>query len=168
MPSPAPYTSEQLRARLRRLGEQIKARRKSLRVNATITAESAGLSRVTLHRIENGEPSVTLGAYSNVLAALGLEFSAIPTTPVVASSRQAAERTANEQLSSIPLEIKLSEYPQLSQLAWHVQGVPTLTPIEAWGIYERNWRHIDEGALTPSERALIHALERAIGGPIHV
>lgn len=32
------------------------------------------MSRVSVHRIEQGEPSVTMGAYLNVLAALGMNF----------------------------------------------------------------------------------------------
>jgi len=36
-------------------------KRKALRVSATVAAEAAGMSRVTLHRIEKGEPSVTMG-----------------------------------------------------------------------------------------------------------
>lgn len=34
------------------------------------SAEAAGISRVTLHRIEKGTPSVTVGALMNVLDAL--------------------------------------------------------------------------------------------------
>lgn len=63
--------------------------------------------------------------------------------------------------SILPLEIKLSEYPQLKQLAWHIHGLDTLTPIEAFGIYDRNWRHLDETNLTPKEKFLIDALKQA-------
>jgi transcriptional regulator with XRE-family HTH domain len=37
---------------------------KALKVSATTAAEAAGMSRMTLHRIERGEPSVTMGAYT--------------------------------------------------------------------------------------------------------
>ena len=43
--------------RLQELGAQIRARRKALGVSATAAAESAGMSRVTLHRIEKGAPT---------------------------------------------------------------------------------------------------------------
>jgi transcriptional regulator with XRE-family HTH domain len=41
-------------------------------ITAAMLAERAGMTRVTLARIERGEPSVTLGAYANVLQSLGL------------------------------------------------------------------------------------------------
>ena len=53
---------------------------------------------------------------------------------------------------------------RLQQLAWQVQGSDELTPREALGIYERNWRHLDEAALLPRERSLIDALRLAFGG----
>ena len=137
---------------LHRLGEQIRARRKALGVNATNTAESAGISRVTLHRIEKGEPSVAMGAYLNVLSALGL---GLPDTdkPLV---------TKNEE--SIPTRVRLDDFPQLRLLAWQVHGTDSLTPIEARDIYERNWRHLDLAKLDNTERQLINALQTGLGG----
>jgi len=38
-----------------------------------MVAERAGISRVTLSKIEHGDPSVTMGAYASVLFVLGLE-----------------------------------------------------------------------------------------------
>jgi transcriptional regulator with XRE-family HTH domain len=68
-----PVTSAAATAKLKVLGEQIRVRRKALGVSATVAAEAAGMSRVTLHRIEKGEPAVTIGAYLNAIVALGLE-----------------------------------------------------------------------------------------------
>jgi transcriptional regulator with XRE-family HTH domain len=56
------------------MGARIRDRRKALEAYAVATAEVSGVSRVTLHRIERGEPSVSMGAYLSVAAALGLEF----------------------------------------------------------------------------------------------
>ena len=44
MPSKSPTNPEQCTAQLQALGEQIRARRKALRLSATVTAEAAGLS----------------------------------------------------------------------------------------------------------------------------
>ncbi len=81
MPSPTPAIASNVADTLSALGKQIRAHRKALRITATSTAEAAGISRVTLHRIENGEPSVTMGAYLNALAALGLDFGIINSPP---------------------------------------------------------------------------------------
>ncbi len=61
---PAPPLSSQATESLAELGSTLRALRKGLKVNATAAAEAAGVSRVTLHRIEKGEPSVTGGAYA--------------------------------------------------------------------------------------------------------
>jgi len=139
------------------LGRQIRAHRKALQINATIVAEAAGMSRVTLHRIEKGEPAVTMGAYLSVMAALGLKFAITP-----AESTYTYQTVGHE--GWIPARIRIAGYPQLMLLAWQVKGMETLTPPEAWGIYERNWRHLDENALSEHERHLIDALRLGFGG----
>jgi DNA-binding XRE family transcriptional regulator len=89
------------------LGTQLRAQRKALKVNATVAAEAAGISRVTLHRIEKGEPSVTMGAWANVAAALGMQF----------NLEQQQLRYAPTNNSSAkgwwPVRIALADYPQL-------------------------------------------------------
>ena len=156
MPSKSPEIVGAAAARLIAIGARIRAQRKALRISATVAAEAAGLSRVTLHRIENGEPSVTIGAYFNVLAALGLDLAVTETGGTV------QQREVSRQ-GWLPARVRLAEYPQLKQLAWQVQGLDELTPREALGIYERNWRHVDQAALLPSERELIDALRLAFG-----
>lgn len=156
MPAPPLAISNATAARLDVLGQQIRTRRKALGINATVVAEAAGLSRVTLHRIEKGGPAVTMAAYLNVMAALGLDFSlSVPADQV--GSAPAADHTG-----WIPARVRLGDYPQLKQLAWQVHGVEELTPAEALSIYERNWRHIDVLALQPHEQQLVDALRLAL------
>lgn len=163
MPAKPPITTSIVADLLIALGQQIRAHRKLLRISATVAAEAAGISRVTLYRIEKGEPAVTMGAYVNVMAALGLNFGLI--TPEELNEEH---QTVNRE-EWIPALIFLNNYPQLKQLAWQVQGAETLSPTEAWDIYERNWRHLDELALTVHERQLIDALRLAFGsGKSHV
>ena len=150
----ASYTAEHLIA----LGEQIRAHRKALRISATTAAEAAGMSRVTLHRIEKGEPAVTIGAYVNASVALGLNFGLVTPVELIETNRVV------DREGWIPARICLMDYPQLKQLAWQVQGAETLSPKEAWGIYERNWRHLDEQTLTVHERQLVDALQLAFEG----
>ncbi|MCC5861858.1 MAG: helix-turn-helix domain-containing protein [Gammaproteobacteria bacterium] len=140
-------------AALTRLGQQIRARRKAFGISAAATAEAAGVSRVTLHRIEKGEPSVSIGAWFNVAAVLDLKPGGL------------LETKAADPKGWIPARIPLDRYPQLRALAWHVQGVDSLSPVEALAIYERNARHLEESQLSPAEQNLIEALREALGEP---
>ena len=76
MPAKSPVTTDASAAQLQALGAHIRSQRKALRLSATVTAEAAGVSRVTLHRIEKGEPSVTIGAWCSAMAALGMVLQA--------------------------------------------------------------------------------------------
>ncbi|HEV6965234.1 helix-turn-helix transcriptional regulator [Pelomonas sp. P7] len=150
MPAKAPLVSPAVAAQLRALGQRIRKQREGQQVTATDTAKAAGMSRVTLHRIERGEPSVTMGAYLGALAAVGLSLDVKdPATPVP---------------SAIPPVIRLADYPALQQLVWQMPGVTELTPAQALDLCERNWRHLDREHLTLAERRLIQALVDELGG----
>lgn len=148
MPARAPNPDATATARLGRLGLDIRARRKALGVSAQAAAAAAGMSRVTWHRIEGGEPSVTMGAYLNALGALGLEIHV----------GGAVVAPAKPEAPPVPKRIRLADYPQLKRLAWHAPGLTELTPAEALSLYERQWRHLDREALDAKERALLEAL----------
>jgi transcriptional regulator with XRE-family HTH domain len=152
MPAESPAPAEQALHQLATLGADIRARRQQLRISATALAEAAGMSRVTLHRIEKGEPSVTIGAYFNAIAALGLEAGVLP-----------ADSPAT--LPALPERIALTDYPQLRQLAWNIAAGETVSAHEARDLYERNARHLDTASLSPQERALIDALRALPGTP---
>ena len=155
MPARAPLAAASVAARLAALGERIRAQRKALKVSAVDAAEAAGMSRVTLQRIERGEPSVTMGAYIGAATAVGLELDLVdPRAP----------RGGARGKPPFPARIRLADYPQLKKLAWQLHGVTTLKPEEALGLYERNWRHVDTGALDPAERTLVNALAQHLGG----
>jgi transcriptional regulator with XRE-family HTH domain len=143
-----------LEERLRTLGARLRAHRERQKLSAIVTAEAAGMSRVTLHRIERGEPSVTMGAYLSAIDAVGLSLEledpqAVPPQPWA---------------SRLPERIRLADHPQLQRLAWQVPGVDELTPAEALGLYERNWRHLDPEQMSTAERALVRALTQQLGG----
>ncbi len=159
MPAIAPPSGETVIAGLAALGERLRVERKRLGVSATTAAEAAGMSRVTLHRIERGEPSVTMGAYANAAAALGWSLGLHD--PSRAAS--AAKPTRSRQ-GDAPPPIRLHEFPQLRRLAWQYQGATEVTPAEALSLYERNWRHVDQAALSPQERELVQHLVVSLGG----
>lgn len=58
---------------LSEFGENLKLARLRRRLSTTMVAERANISRSTLFLIEKGTPSVSLGAYLQVLFILGLE-----------------------------------------------------------------------------------------------
>jgi transcriptional regulator with XRE-family HTH domain len=58
---------------LDQLGENIKLARKRRKLTTIQVAERAAIDRTTLYHIEKGNPSVSLGAYFNVLRVLGLQ-----------------------------------------------------------------------------------------------
>ncbi|GLU51267.1 helix-turn-helix domain-containing protein [Dyadobacter frigoris] len=58
---------------LEQLGENIKLARKRRKLTTIQVSERAGIDRTTLYHIEKGSPSVSLGAYFNVLRVLGLQ-----------------------------------------------------------------------------------------------
>jgi transcriptional regulator with XRE-family HTH domain len=55
------------------LGENLKLARLRRSLSAEMVAQRAGISRATLNKIENGNPSVAMGNYFMVLHVLGLE-----------------------------------------------------------------------------------------------
>ena len=153
MPAKAPHIGEVLATRLKALGERIRAPRAGQQVSATVAAEAAGMSRVTLHRIERGEPSVTMGAYLSAIDAVGLQL----------ELRDPQARPATTGIASLPERVRLAEFPQLKSLAWQLHGVDELSPTDALNLYERNWRHIDRASMEPAECALLQALMDRLG-----
>lgn len=142
MPAATPAIELEQLATLERIGARIRDHRKNLRISAVACAEAAGVSRVTLHRIEAGNPSVTIGAYANVVAALGLQLM----VPVV------------EAAGSTQVMVKLLDYPGLRQLAWQTDAGTEVTEVEALNLYERGWRHLNREALTDREKLFIQHL----------
>ena len=112
------------------------------------------MSRVTLYRIERGEPSVTMGAYLSAIDAVGLQLELLDAH---APPRPAPHVTVVER-------VRLRDFPQLRRLAWQLPGVEELSPVDAFSLYERNWRHVDQALIEPAERALLQALANQLGG----
>jgi transcriptional regulator with XRE-family HTH domain len=156
MPSHAPAVGDRVASELNALGERIRACRRQQKVSATAAAEAAGLSRVTLHRIERGEPSVTMGAWLSAIDAVGLRLSL--GERVAPGAGALAGPSVDTARAGLPEVVRLADFPQLRRLAWPLPGVEALTPTDALQLYERNWRHVDVASLEPGERRLIQAL----------
>ena len=57
---------------LRELGERLQLARLRRRYSAETVAARAGVTRMTLYKVEKGDPTVSMGTYANVLRVLGL------------------------------------------------------------------------------------------------
>lgn len=62
--------------------------------------------------------------------------------------------------------IKLSDYPQLSSIAWNRRKDSFVTEEEALSLYEANWRWVEEELLTEAELALIKELMKNVGNGV--
>jgi transcriptional regulator with XRE-family HTH domain len=151
MPARSPPLSTAVQDSLLRLGAGLQQARKRQKVSAMAAAEAAGMSRVTLHRIERGEPSVAMGAWAAAAQALGLVL-------------EVADPAAAAAPAALPARIRLQDFPQLQALAWQLQGVDELSPQEALDLYERNWRHVNGLGLSLREIELIRTLSATLGG----
>lgn len=135
---------------LKALGVRIRQLRKQQKVSAVSAAEAAGMSRITWHRIERGEPGVSIGAWAAAARVIGLKL-------------DLRSSVTESMAPPFPEQVHLDNYPQLKSLTWNLPGVRTVSPRQAFELYERNWRHVDRSALGPSEQALIEALGSQFG-----
>jgi transcriptional regulator with XRE-family HTH domain len=60
------------RQALAKLGADIRVARKKRRISTVSMAERAFIARGTLHKLERGDPTVSIGIYATVLGLLGL------------------------------------------------------------------------------------------------
>ena len=58
---------------LKQMGEQIKLARKRRHLSMQDIAERATVNRLTVSKVEHGDPTVSIGIYARVLYALNLE-----------------------------------------------------------------------------------------------
>ena len=57
---------------MRKLGSDIRDARLRRRIPVAVAAERASISRMTLNKVEKGDPGVAFGIYATVLFVLGL------------------------------------------------------------------------------------------------
>ena len=100
-------SSEALEQQVAQLAGQLRQRRKVLGVSVPNAAAAAGMSRDTWYRMERGETTVTIGAWFNALAAVGLRFCLGP----------APDESTTDTSESVAVNIRLIDHPQLAALA---------------------------------------------------
>lgn len=86
---------------LRKLGADIRDARRRRRIQTSVMADRLQVSRPTLHKLEAGDPSVSMGAYATALYVLGL-------VDRVAALADLAQDPVGRQLASedLPLRIR--------------------------------------------------------------
>lgn len=147
------------------LGERLRLARRRRTKTAEDVAARAGITRVTLRRVEGGEPAVMMGTYLKVMAALGLAQDLV----LVARDDTYGRRLQDEQLlrkpatTKAPKKIRLADYPRLREIAWSTDPTASITPAEAFALYERNWRHLDRDAMDQKEQDLVARLTATVG-----
>lgn len=162
MPAKAPPLPHDLQRHLAHAGERLRLARLRRGKTAEAVAADAGLTRVTLARLEAGDGAATLATLLKVMAALGLQAD----FDLLAEDHEKAEATRQVRLPArrLPTRIRVDNYPQLRSIAWHLQGRDVeITPEQALELYERNWRHIDTDHVLPRERDLIDRLRQTVG-----
>lgn len=160
MPAKAAPLADDLQQLWAQVSDRVRAARLRRNMTAEQVAREAGITRVTLNRLEQGDPSVTVATFLKVLDSLRLS------QDLADVAEDARRRTPGERLPPrrLPTRIRVDAYPQLRQIAWHLsESGATLTPKEALELYERNWRHIDQDRVMPKERALIKKLVDSVG-----
>lgn len=93
-----------VRRALRTLGSDIRDARLRRRIPVAVAAERASISRVTLNKVEKGDPGVGLGIYATVLFVLGL----IDRLGAVADARSDATGLQLEE-ERLPKRIRFSK-----------------------------------------------------------
>lgn len=174
----SPLSSDPLQpplgAELAHIGQQIRQRRKAMKVSTQVASESAGLSRMTWYRLERGENTVTLSGLLSALSVLGLSLhvshaNGVPRGQALSKSfgpgRPEAEPSLSDPTVHVPVHVDLSFYPQLQALSWHLPNVTQLTAREALSVYQRHRRHLQPDALTEHEKRLISGLEQIFEEP---
>jgi len=68
----ATRTPNPARRALRKLGHDIRDARRRRRIPVAIMTQRASISRMTLNKVEKGEPGVAMGIYATVLFVLGM------------------------------------------------------------------------------------------------
>jgi transcriptional regulator with XRE-family HTH domain len=160
-----PNLAENQRQQLAEFGERLRLARLRRRLTAQQVADSAGITRVTLHRAEAGDAAVTLGTYIKVMAAMALDtdVALLARDDTAGHLVQDAQLPARRAGTTFPRRIRLAKYPQLRSIAWGLAEDAEVGPTEAFQLYERNWRHVEMAVMEPAEKALLAKLTATIG-----
>ena len=151
--------SPKTKSALERLGHDIRTARLRRGIAVADLAVRAGTSPSSIGRLEKGDRQVAWGSLLAAAEVLGMELHL-----GIGKAATGGEASAILLDETLPLHIRLKDYPGLRLLAWQVgEAVDTLSPREAFGLYTRNARHLQEDELLPGEQSLLRALRHVFG-----
>jgi hypothetical protein len=92
------------------------------------------------------------------------------TVPQALAQKLAAARNTAQFLPELDamldrMLVRVADYPQLRDLAWN-RSDQLIPAQEAFALYERNWRFIEEHRLDDPERVLIERLAEQFGSGV--
>jgi DNA-binding XRE family transcriptional regulator len=121
----------------------------SVRINSA--ARAAGISRMTVMRIEKGANLVCITFYIQLCKALGLNLEILQPLglPMLKTDKDVGG------LNIAKAHIRVRDYPQLRSLSWQLDHNILLTDKEVIGIYERNKRFLEIHEIDERERLLM-------------
>jgi transcriptional regulator with XRE-family HTH domain len=124
MSSTSPLISVADQQLLLQLGQRLRRIRISRGLTTVQTAESAGLSRMTLRAIEVGEPTPSIGSYLRVMRALGVSQDlALLAMDPVQDPRQPCDAVARAEHPAATVSNAQHELQDLQSLALHQEAV---------------------------------------------
>ena len=62
--------------------------------------------------------------------------------------------------------LALKDFPQLRLVAWNLRDDDQVDEQEAFALYERNWRFVEQAQLQAPEKALIERLTQKFGAGV--
>lgn len=143
-------------AQLIEFGTLVKAFRREHGINQSILAETLGMDRRTLSKLEKGDPSISMGTAIRVWRSLG--FSCELRSPTE------QEAYAQEfETNYLPMKIALADYPVLRRCSWQLQESDSISPRMAFRLYQDKKSDLDKSVMSRKEQNLIGSLEQVYG-----
>lgn len=87
----------------------------------------------------------------------------------LAEKCRARYRARSRRSAAASHQLRIDDYPQLKLIAWSRAAAGNIDERDAYALYERNWRFIEQHELTREEKVLIERLSHKFGnGLLHV
>ncbi|MBC3873167.1 helix-turn-helix domain-containing protein [Undibacterium flavidum] len=115
------------------LGERIRLARLRRKLTTSLFAERMGVSRETLRRVENGDPTVAFGSYLSALQTLGLanDIDHLANEDVLGRKLQDASLATKSKRNSISSTLKLPRKTGVTENTFQVNAPSLINQVMA-------------------------------------